>query len=88
MRKSQFSEAQQIAVVQQVAAGRTIPEVCRQYGITETTFYRWRTKYDGVSLSDATRLRTLTEENRRLKQLVADLSLDNAMLKDVVGRKW
>jgi putative transposase len=88
MRKSQFSDEQQIAVVQEAAAGRTIPELCRKYGITETTFYRWRTKYDGVSVSDARRLRRLEEENRRLKQLVADLSLDNAMLKDVVGRKW
>jgi putative transposase len=88
MRKSQFSDEQQIAVVQQVATGSTIPEVCRKFGITETTFYRWRAKYDGVAASDARRLRTLEEENRRLKQLVADLSLDNAMLKDVVGRKW
>lgn len=88
MRKSQFSDEQQLAVVQQVAAGSTIPAVCRQYGITETTFYRWRAKYDGMALSDARRLRTLEDENRRLKKLVADLSLDNAMLKDVVGRKW
>ena len=57
-------------------------------GITETTFYRWRAKYDGLQVSDAKRFRALEDENRRLKKLVADLSLDNAMLKDVVGRKW
>ena len=88
MRKSQFSDEQQLAVVQEVAAGRTIPEVCRKFGITETTVYRWRAKYADVSLAEARRLRMLEEENRRLKKLVADLSLDNAMLKDVVGRKW
>ncbi len=65
-----------------------VRELCRKHGITETTFYRWRAKYGGLQVSEARRLKTLEEENRRLKRLVADLSLDNAMLKDVVGRKW
>ena len=88
MRKSRFTEEQKIAVVQQVAAGGKVTELCRKHGITETTFYRWRAKYDGLQVSDAKRFRALEDENRRLKKLVADLALDNAMLKDVVGRKW
>ena len=88
MRKSRFTEEQKIAVVQQAVAGAKITELCRKHGITETTFYRWRAKYDGFQVSDAKRYRVLEDENRRLKKLVADLSLDNAMLKDVVGRKW
>jgi putative transposase len=88
MRKSRFTEEQKIAVVQQAAVGGKITELCREHGITETTFYRWRAKYDGLQVSDAKRFRALEDENRRLKRLVADLSLDNAMLKDVVGRTW
>ena len=88
MRKSRFTEEQKIAVVRQDAAGGGITELCRKHGITETTFYRWRAKYDGLQVSDAKRFRALEDENRRLKKLVADLALDNAMLKDVVGRKW
>jgi putative transposase len=88
MRKSRFTEEHKIAIVQQAAAGGKITELCRKHGITETTFYRWRATYDGLQVSDAKRFRALEDENRRLKRLVADLSLDNAMLKDVVGRKW
>lgn len=88
MRKSRFTEEQKIAMLQQAAAGAQVRELCRKHGITEQTFYRWRGKYDGLQVSDAKRLRALEDENRRLKKLVADLSLDNAMLKDVVGRKW
>jgi putative transposase len=88
MRKSRFTEEQKIAILQQAAAGAQVRELCRQHGITEQTFYRWRGKYDGLQVSEAKRLRALEDENRRLKRLVADLSLDNAMLKDVVGRKW
>ena len=88
MRKSRFTEEQKIAILQQAAAGAQVRELCRKHGITEQTFYRWRGKYDGLQVSDAKRLRALEDENRRLKKLVADLSLDNAMLKDVAGRKW
>jgi putative transposase len=87
MRKSRFTEEQKIAVVPHAAAGGKISELCRKRGITETTFYRWRAKYDGLQVSDAKRFRALEDENGRLKKLVADLALDNAMLKDVVGRK-
>lgn len=88
MRKSRFTEEQKIGILQQAAAGSQVRELCRKHGITEQTFYRWRGKYDGLQVSDAKRLKALEDENRRLKKLVADLSLDNAMLKDVVGRKW
>jgi putative transposase len=88
MKKSRFTDQQKISVVQQANAGAQVRELCRKHGITETTFYRWRAKYDGIQLAEAKRLRLLEDENRRLKKLVADLSLDNAMLKDVVGRRW
>jgi putative transposase len=88
MRKSRFTDEQKITIVQQAAAGVQVRELCRKHGITEQTFYRWRGKLDGLQVADAKRLRALEDENHRLKRLVADLSLDNAMLKDVVGRKW
>jgi putative transposase len=87
MRK-RFTEEQIIAVLNEHAAGGTIRELSRRHGITETTFHRWRAKYGGLQVSDARRLKALEDENRRLKKLVADLSLDIAMLKDVAGRKW
>jgi putative transposase len=88
MRKSRFTDEQKITIVQQAAAGVQVRELCRKHGITEQTFYRWRGKLDGLQVADAKRLRALEDENHRLKRLVADLSLDNAMLKDVVGRTW
>ena len=88
MKKSRLTDEQKIGILQQAAAGTQVRELCRKHGITEQTFYRWRGKYDGLQVADAKRLKALEDENRRLKKLVADLSLDNAMLKDVVGRKW
>ena len=88
MKKSRFTDEQKIGILQQAAAGTQVRELCRKHGISEQTFYRWRGKYDGLQVPDAKRLKALEDENRRLKKLVADLSLDNAMLKDVVGRKW
>lgn len=88
MKKSRYTDEQKIAILQQAGAGAQVRELCRKHGITEQTFYRWRAKYEGMVASDAKRLKALEDENRRLKKLVADLSLDNAMLKDVVGRKW
>ena len=87
MRK-RFTEEQIVGVLNEHAAGGTIRDLCRRHGITETTFHRWRAKYGGLQISDAKRLKALEDENRRLKKLVADLSLDIAMLKDVAGRKW
>lgn len=85
MRKRRFTDEQKIAILQQAAAGTQVRELCRKHGITEQTFYRWRGKLDGLQVADAKRLKTLEDENRRLKTLVVDLSLDNALLKDVVG---
>jgi putative transposase len=87
MRK-RFTGEQIVAVPNEHEAGGTIRELCRRHGITETTFHRWRAKYGGLQVSDARRLKTLEDENRRLKKLVADQALDIAMLKDVAGRKW
>ena len=87
MKRQRFTEEQIIGVLHEAAGSGSAREVCRRHGITETTFCRWRAKYGGLQVSEARRLKTLEEENRRLKKLVADLSLDNAMLKDVVGRK-
>jgi putative transposase len=75
-------------VLHEASDAGSIREVCRKHGITETTFYRWRAKYGGMQKAEVRRLTQLEDENRRLKKLVADLSLDVAMLKDVAGRSW
>ena len=88
MRKSRYSEEQIIRVIKQVEAGQKVKDVCREHGVTEQTYYRWKSKYGGLEVSEARRLKELEVENARLKKLVADLSLDNQMLKEVVNRKW
>ena len=88
MRKKRFSEEQIIGVLKAAEAGMAVKEVCRQHGVTEATYYRWKKKYGGMEVSEAKRLRQLEDENRRLKTLVADLTLDKQALQWALGKKW
>lgn len=88
MRKSRFTEEQIIGFLKDVEKGVKAVDICRQQGITEQTFYRWKAKYGGMEVSDAQRLRQLEDENRRLKRIVADQTLDIVALKDVLSKKW
>ena len=86
MKRSRFSEEQIIAVLKEQEAGMATADVCRRHGISSATFYKWKAKYGGLEVSDARRLRSLEEENARLKRLLADAMLDNAMLKEISAK--
>ena len=88
MKKSKFTEAQIAFALRQVETGTRVSEVCRKMRISEQTFFRWKRKYGGLGVSELRRLRQLEEENRRLKRMVADLSLDKQMLQDVLSKKF
>ena len=88
MKRKRFTEEQIIRVLKQAEQGMSITELSREYGVTEQTLYRWRSKYGGMEVSEAKRLKGLEEENRKLKQIVADQALDIRMLKDVNSKKW
>jgi len=87
MKKSRFSETQIIGILKQVEAGRQVKDVCREHGISEATYYQWKSKYGGMEAADIKRLRDLEDENRKLKMMVADLSLENRAIKEVFGVK-
>ncbi len=87
MKKSRFTEQQIVYAIKQVEAGVLITELCRKYGISQQTFYRWRRKYGGLAPRELQRLKELERENTQLKKLVADLSLDKQILQDVLARK-
>jgi putative transposase len=87
MKRKRFTEEQIIGILKEAEAGAKSTELCRRHGISEQTFYRWKSKYGGLEVSEARRLRGLEHENARLKRLVADLTLDNLALKDLVGKK-
>ena len=88
MKKKRFTEEQIIAVLKESEAGAATKELCRKHGISEPTFYNWKAKYAGMTVSEARRLRELEAENAKLKKLLAEAELDKAALKDLLGRKW
>jgi putative transposase len=88
MKRSRFNGEQIIAILREQEAGARTEEVCRKHGISSATFYKWKAKYGGLEVSDARRLKALDDENRRLKKLLAEAMLDNAMLKDIAAKKW
>lgn len=88
MRTSRFSEEQIIAILREQEGRRPTAEVCRKHGIRSATFYKWKSKFGGMDVSDAKRLRALEDENSKLKKLLAETMLDNAILKDINSRKW
>jgi len=88
MRKSKFTESQIAGILQEAEAGMAVAEVARKHGISAATFYQWRSKYGGMSVSDMQRLRELELENARLKRMYADLSLDHAVLKEALTKKF
>lgn len=87
MKKSRFSESQIVRILKEVEGGRSVKEVCREYGFSDATYYNWRAKYGGMELADVKRLKDLEQENRRLKQMYADLSLEHTVLKDIIEKK-
>ena len=88
MKKKRFTEEQITFALRQAESGTSVEEVIRRLGVSEATFYRWKKKYAGLGVAEVRRLKQLEEENRKLKQLVADLSLDKRMLQDVLSKRW
>ena len=88
MKRSRFTEEQIIGILKEQEGGQKTADVCRRHGISEATFYNWKAKYGGLEVSEAKRLRSLEDENARLKRLLADAMLDNAGLKDLLAKKW
>ncbi len=88
MKRSRFSEEQIIAILREQEAGATTADVCRRHGISEATFYAWKAKFGGLSMSEARRLKALEDENAKLKRMLADAMLDNVALKDLLSKKW
>ena len=88
MKRNRFSEEQIIGILREQEAGAKTADVCRKHGISDATFYKWKAKYGGMEVSDAKRLRSLEDENAKLKKLLAEAMLDNAMLKDIAGKKF
>lgn len=87
MKKSRFTETQIVSILKQQESGRATKELCREHGISEATFYNWKSKYGGMEASEVRRLKDLEEENARLKKMFAELSLDHSILKEVITKK-
>ena len=88
MKKSRFTESQIVAILGAAEAGMKVKDVCRKHGISDATFYKWRSKYGGMEVSDAKRLKALEDENRKLKKLLAEQMLDNSTLKEMLGKNF
>ncbi len=88
MKRKRFTEEQIIAVLKEHELGTKTADLCRKHGISEATFYKWKSKYGGMDVSEAKRLKSLEAENAKLKRLLADAMLDNAALKDLLSKKW
>jgi putative transposase len=88
MKRSRFTEEQIIAILKEQETGQKTADVCRKHGISEATFYKYKAKYGGMDVSDARKLKALEDENAKLKKLLAEAMLDNAILKDVAAKKW
>lgn len=88
MKRSRFTEEQIIGILREQEAGQKTADVCRRHGVSEATFYKWKSKFGGMEVSDAKRLKALEAENAKLKKLLAETMLDNAMLKDINSKKW
>ena len=87
MKKSRYTETQIVMILKEVEAGRLVKEVCREYGISDTTYYNWKSKYGGMEASDIKRLKELEDESRRLKSMFADLNLEHKILKNIIEKK-
>ena len=88
MKRKQFSEEQIIGILKEAEAGAVVTELCRKHGLSSATYYAWKAKFGGLEVSDARRLRTLEDENAKLKRLLAEAIMDNAGLKDLLSKKW
>ena len=88
MKRSRFSEEQIIAILKEHEAGLPVADLCRKHGVSDASIYKWKARYGGMDVSEARRLKTLEEENARLKRLLADAMLDNVALMDLLGKKW
>jgi putative transposase len=88
MKPSRFTEEQIIGILREHETGAKTTDVCRKHGISSATFYKWKAKYGGLDVSDSKRLKSLEDQNAKLKKLLAEAMLDNAMLKDIAAKKW
>ena len=87
MKKTRFTETQIVRILKEAESGKMVKDVCREHGISDATYYNWKAKYGGMEASDIKRLKELEDENRRLKQMYAELSLEHKVLKDIIEKK-
>ena len=88
MKRKRFSEEQIIGILREHEAGMAVAELCRKHGVSDASIYKWKARYGGLDVSEAKRLKALEDENAKLKKLLAEAMLDNAMLKDIAAKKW